>query len=477
MYTILQRAFPARMMRMTAALILFSFSSSLMAALPERSDDGESSYFAPYKDSEAGVLYCECRGADGSAIMPSMSLSRGEKVRIAFDMAGHQSDRYVWRLRHLSYKWEDDEGLSENEYMDASTGEEQRLITGTWSNNTSLLYTHYAFSVPSSGVKILISGNYLVEVLREEDAGMEDVKPLCRFFFSVYDDAGARMETEVSGSTDIDTYTRSQQVSVRALVPSSRYPQMVDPAGELHLALTQNGRPDMLRYPSGDGMQITGATPGFSTFDWKHVKSMIFNGGREFYRFDANDVKSGAMAGVDRCTWISPLYHLELFPVKESKSYIGIKDENGEFVVRNSRATTGKSDTESEYVVAHFRLERNAKADSGKYYVGGAWNGYRRDENYLMKPLDGNDRELEAAVLLKQGYYSYTYIYVPDSGEDTQEDASENGMPQGGSDGFYETENRYDILLYARFRGERYDRLLCVGKVFSGAESRKGGGR
>ena len=54
--------------------------------------------------------------------------------------------------------------------------------------------------------------------------------------------------------------------------------------------------------------------------------------------------------------------------------------------------------------------------------------------------------------ILKQGYYNYNYLFVPDG--DTQ---GNSGRTDGN---FYETENEYIILVYHRPNGGRYDKLV-----------------
>jgi len=64
----------------------------------------------------------------------------------------------------------------------------------------------------------------------------------------------------------------------------------------------------------------------------------------------------------------------------------------------------------------------------------------------------------EAVIKLKQGFYNYKYIVVD----------SDNQIIQGEIDGnFDETENEYNVIVYYRNFGERYDRVIGVGKGLS----------
>ena len=61
------------------------------------------------------------------------------------------------------------------------------------------------------------------------------------------------------------------------------------------------------------------------------------------------------------------------------------------------------------------------------------------------------DGVYEAAVLLKQGYYSYQYVVAKTDG---------TTAPVSTEGSFYQTENKYQALLYYRGTGERTDRLV-----------------
>ena len=69
-----------------------------------------------------------------------------------------------------------------------------------------------------------------------------------------------------------------------------------------------------------------------------------------------------------------------------------------------------------------------------------------------------NENKFEAKILLKQGFYNYRYVLLND----------ENQIIYGGIDGnFDETENEYNVIIYYRNFGERYDRVIGVGKGLS----------
>ena len=85
------------------------------------------------------------------------------------------------------------------------------------------------------------------------------------------------------------------------------------------------------------------------------------------------------------------------------------------------------------------------------------FNNYEISQEYLMN-FNSRNNLFEAVIKLKQGFYNYKYIVVD----------SDNQIIQGEIDGnFDETENEYNVIVYYRNFGERYDRVIGVGKGLS----------
>ena len=77
----------------------------------------------------------------------------------------------------------------------------------------------------------------------------------------------------------------------------------------------------------------------------------------------------------------------------------------------------------------------------------------------------GNAYELSA--YLKQGYYNYQYIVVPDKLESRTRDQGGVGQTFEFEGDFFQTEQIYTLFLYESPMGARYDRLIGYSKVNS----------
>ena len=87
----------------------------------------------------------------------------------------------------------------------------------------------------------------------------------------------------------------------------------------------------------------------------------------------------------------------------------------------------------------------------------GDFNNHEISENYVMSYNPVNEL-YESVIKLKQGFYNYKYVEVDSNSE----------IIHGKIDGnFDETENEYNVIVYYRNYGDRYDRVVGVGKGLS----------
>ena len=156
--------------------------------------------------------------------------------------------------------------------------------------------------------------------------------------------------------------------------------------------------------------------------------------------------------GIDRIAWDGKDYHAIVFTDMPRPNYLYDEDANGAFFIRNSDNT--EIDNTCEYMYVDFALECNTRLD-GDVYLNGHWTNDSFLPEYRMV-YDAEKKRYEGSVFLKQGYYSYQYVLVG-------EDGKARIMPTEGS--FYQTENRYQALVYYRGQGDRTDRLVGYQEI------------
>ena len=368
--------------------------------------------------------------------VPYIEKNRGGIIEFSFDDFTKEYHRYIYIVEHCDFTWKRSIRVFESDYLYGSL-RKIPIDDYTESLNTTIDYTHYSFKFPNSKIGVRYSGNYRIRVLSDEDK-----KEVCSFCFSVVDN-NAGLNISATTNTDIDWNKCSQQLNISLGVQNL---PLHDSNTEIKLVVIQNGDWDKASW---------NPTPDYKTLSeikWDHCRDLIFNANNEFRKFEMTSVKV-AMMGVENIKWFRPYYHATLFPVEKRKNYIYDEDQNGLFYVR----TTERSDSnyEADYVWVHFLLESEPNAKGDYYVYGGLTNWELLPEAKMKYKTD--EHLYEAVMLLKEGYYNYKLMYVPDG--------NNHGESLETEGNFYQTENEYTVLVYYTPKGGRYDQLIAAKTI------------
>lgn len=369
---------------------------------------------------------------DDPLLPPIMNLGGGNHLEIGFDEFSHEYHRYIYKVEHCNADWSPSTEIFESDYMNGFNGEPIEDYEKSF--NTTVLYTHYSLRIPNENISLKLSGNYKLTVYNDE--GDEPVPVLTACFSLV--EPGVGIGATVSTNTDIDFNKSHQQVDFSV---NYGLVKVIDPHRELKTVVMQNRRWDNCVVNPKPNIQAA------NKIEFTHNRQLIFPAGNEYHKFEILDVHIPTL-NVDRMEWFDPYYHATLYPNQTARNYLYDEDQNGGFIIRNSDdedvATT------CDYVFTHFTL-KSPQLPGGEVYLNGEWTYNRFIPEYRMT-YNRETQAYEATALLKQGYYNYNYLFVPDG-----ETQGNSGRTDGN---FYETENEYIILVYHRPNGGRYDKLV-----------------
>lgn len=383
---------------------------------------------------------------DWQAQLPLIELGCDERINISFDELSHTYHRFCYKIEHCEADWTTSTELFESDFIDGFASG-NTIDDNQQSVGTNQLYTHYSLQIPNERCRLKMGGNYRVTVYDED----EDNRPMLAACFMVLE---PRMSVglEVSGNTDVDVNKSHQQV---AMTLSYGGMTVTDPPAQIKTVVMQNGRWDnAVVNPRAQYIKSNG-------LEWSHCRDLIFPAGNEYRKFETLDPTHTTM-GLERVGWDGKQYQAWTWTDEPRPNYVYDEDANGAFLIRNSDDIN--NDTESDYVVVHFRLKtnRNITNDGGHsplpttgeglIYLNGKWTNDRFDQQYKMQ-WNETEKQYEAAIALKQGYYSYQYLQK-------QSDGTFRPLPSEGN--FYQTENTYQALVYFRGQGERTDRLVAA---------------
>lgn len=378
------------------------------------------------------TLQVEANSKWGEA--PVILLGGNNHIKISFDDLQHNYVRYTYTITHCNADWKESE-LLQSEFLDGFNN--NTIEDYEQSMNTEMEYNHYALYLPNDEVKLKVSGNYKVTIYED---GVDT--PVANACFSIIEPM-VGVDVEISGNTDIDTYTTHQQISFNINYANYR---VNNPIEEFKPVVCQNRRWDNC---------INNLRPTYirnNQLIYSHNKQLIFDAGNEYRRFEIIDDKVPTMR-IEKIEYHAPFYHAKIFTDEQRVNYIYDQDQNGRYFIRNRDDMM--NDTESDYIYTHFKLEM-PKIPAGELYINGELTNNRISEQYKM---DYNliEHIYEITIPLKQGSYNYQYLFVPD-GQTTGDTSITEGS-------FAQTENEYYVYVYHRPFGLRYDKLVGFKKA------------
>ena len=368
--------------------------------------------------------------------MPVIRLNQDEVINIGFDDLTHEYRRFTYTIEHCDADWTVSEGLFTSDFIEGFV-EGNTIDDKEESVNTNMLYTHYALSIPNDRCRIRMGGNYRVTVYDENN----DHQKIFVAHFMVLDPRMGVM-MEVSSNTDIDINKSHQQVAMKLSYGSVT---VTEPHEQIKSVVLQNGRWNTAvvntpaQYIMPNGLQ------------WLHSKELIFEAGNEYHKFEMLDPDHPSM-GVDVIRWDGTDYHVYPFACEPQNNYVYDEDANGAFYIRNS--DNYENDRSSEYMLVHYLLKTDRIKD-GNIYIDSRWTNEQLTPDYQMT-YNEESGYYEAVIQQKLGYYNYHFIVVHDDGTIRQ-------LPSDGN--FYQTENKYQCLIYYRGKQDRTDILVGFQEV------------
>ena len=359
----------------------------------------------------------------------------GTKLELSFDDLDADSKDYQYKIEHMTHDWKSSR-LSSSQYIDGF--DQNTILNVTNSFNTFQNYTHYSVKIPNINTIITKSGNYLLSVLNYDD----EVIFTRRF---VLYESNTTVGVTVERSRNTKTLNTQQTIQFSVNHPNIR---INNPRQEIHVVVLKN---------KNWNEKITGLQPTFfkqNQLLYTYTNKTNFWGGNEYFNFDNKLIRNSSLNIVRVVK--KDIFHHYLYPFtySDSKKYSYNPDINGQFVIRTLEANDSK--TEADYAMMHFSLLTEEPFIDKDVYIYGEFNDFNiTDENKMQ--YDAKEKTYKGNILLKQGFYNYTFATL-------KSDGSLNTYDINGS--FYETENEYTVIVYYKPFGSFYERVIGIGTGF-----------
>ncbi|MFC3414221.1 type IX secretion system plug protein [Algoriphagus hitonicola] len=363
---------------------------------------------------------------------PVVSISDSRPLVLHFDDLAYDPELYSVKLVHCDADWKQSQ-LKNNDFL--STFNEFTIQDYEYSVNTRIPYIHYTFQIPP----VTKSGNYIAKVYRGRDE--EDVVLTRRFM--VYEEFFTVGASIVPTSQTADRQT-SQQINVNVNYSNG---DIMDPNNQIRVVIRQNQRwGNAKSFSKPTFLNESSKLMRFESFDGENT----FSAGNEFRFVDLRFIRAAGVNIANITVETDVIYaDAKIDSPRPNQAYSQYLDLNGQYVVFNNDRPGGNPEMDSQYILTNFYLKYPQTSEP--IYLMGAFTAWGKSLDAQMKWNE--ELELyETAVLLKQGWYDYQYAL----GEEL------DTKPFEGS--YFQTENEYEVMVYYRALGSRYDQL--VGYVY-----------
>lgn len=366
---------------------------------------------------------------------PVVYIERYEGLQLEYDELGDQYFNYNFKLIHCNHDWKPSI-LNDFEFLEQYN--EFTVDNYEISLNTRTPYIHYTLNIP----KVKVSGNYLVKVYRN---GNPNDLVITRQFV-VYDN---KIGINIDPKFALDPAKRFTHQQIDFVVRYGNF-QIYNPREMIKVVLRQNGRWDNAYYD----LQPMFLREEDQTLDYHFFNNEnIFPGLNEYRAFDHRSIRfrgqnleSVSFTNQKAEAWVMPEQS------RNQKNLSQWIDANGRFVVENFETRRGS--TEADYVETHFTLNLKEPAN-GDVYLFGLMTDWEIKPEFKMIQKE-HSGQYSAMVKIKQGFYNYSYV-VTNPGMKPDETTLEGS--------YNLTENRYDVLVYFRPVGARYDHVLGYAEI------------
>lgn len=370
------------------------------------------------------VKTVDLRTADGTSKM-YMPLGSVEFFELHFDWMGDDDFDITYELELRNADWSVNDLLNPQQYIDGFNS--GYINDYDFSYNTKVTYTHFKIRFPETNYQPQLSGNYFIKVYNNDELIIQQP-------FVVYENV-VPVGGELILADDIKFRESSHQINAVANLSSDMANSV---ANEFSLSVYQNNNPytgvELLKNPILEGKQLW----------YGRFGELRFEAGNEFRNVSFRDIfrMSPRVYAIqrDRDTTAVVLYTDQIL---KPRGYLAFQDINGAFVPENQNGV--QPDLDSDYCKVRFTFNSPFIANSALRLYGKAFLFDPPQLEYLPE-----EKMYYVDLLLKQGWYDYQYLtYFNDR------------WSIGDTEGNYmRTENTYQLVLYRREFGTRYDRVV-----------------
>ena len=375
--------------------------------------------------------------------LPLISLNSGDQLELHFDDMCGFAKNYYYTYILCNADWTPAD-VNEFDYLKGFT--QNRLSQYRISTIATTKYVHYQALLPDRNCTPIKSGNYLIKVFLDGDTSK---LAFTKRMMVVDTKVGVGAAVQQPYDNEILRTHQKIQVAVNTQQLNILSPQ------QTKLVILQNNRWDDA---------VKDIQPTFirgNSMEYNAEQDCIFPAGKEYRWADLESFRflTDRMDRVDKTQQPNEIY-IKTDIERNNLRYIFFRDRNGWDEIATSESVNPW--WQSDYANVHFTFApANNQPYAGKsVYLLGEVTGNQIGDTSRMA-YDAVKGVYTKTLLLKQGYYSYTYVTKDNKNKNARADAS---LTDGN---YWETENEYSVLFYYRSFSSRHDELVGITTINS----------
>lgn len=375
--------------------------------------------------------------------MPMITLNSGNQLELHFDDMSGYARNYYYTYELCNADWTPAD-VNVFDYINGFT--QNRLSQYRMSTFATTKYVHYQALLPERNCVPIKSGNYLLKVFLDSDTSK---LAFTKRMMVVDNKASIGAMVQQPFDNELLRTHQKIQFSVNTQQLNILSPQ------QTHVVVLQNNRWDDA---------VKDIQPSFirnNVLEYNGEMDCVFPAGKEYrwadlrsFRFQSDRVES-----VDKTKEPNDIF-IKTDIERNNLRYIFFRDYNGWDEIATTESVNPWWQTDYANVHFTFAPARNQPFAGKSVYLLGEMTGNQIGDTSRMV-YDAEKGLYTKALLLKQGYYSYTYVTKDNKNPSAK---AEPSLTDGN---YWETENQYTILFYYRSFSSRYDELVAVSTISS----------
>jgi hypothetical protein len=368
---------------------------------------------------------------------PVIKLNSGEELELYFDDLDANVKNYYYSYQLCNADWSP-AALRTFDYI---KGFQNVRITNY--RNSSIAFTryiNYQARVPDRNCTPTRSGNYLLKIFLDGDTTK---LVFTKRFLVVETKASVAAQILQPFNASIFRTHQKLQVAVNFTPQINVFNQQ-----DVKITLLQNNIWSSALYPLRPNI-FRG-----NYLEYNDESFTAFPAGKEWRWIDLRSLRlmSERMTRIDKQPARTDVF-VKPDGERGLQAYLFYRDVNGLFTIETTDNVNPLWQTDYAYVHFSFYPPGNKPYPGRNVHLFGELVNYTLDENSKME-FNEEKGAYEKILLLKQGFYNYSYVTTDGSGEKTiftYENTEGN---------YWGTENAYTILVYYRPFGGRADELI-----------------